>query len=263
MLRKLIIYERIRIGVTLTCLVVYTTPFILIIGFGILDSQPGAPGGHVLLAIFFFVMLGVPWSLFEIRFFYRSSTRGVRARLARFGPTDELIVRIDHALKEPDTFFLGQASDSIMSPQPDCIYITENWLVRLCPGGSSIVHLPDLAWFYRRLVVRSALLSHGRYDDQLTCVMRNGDCWTFDTWSPLRTEQVIDALLDRRPEVLTGHVGEWIDLAAKPDALWAELLARRERLAAMSPAELDDWHSERWDECHTRILRQDRQAGAR
>jgi len=201
------------------------------------------------------------WLFFFLRFNRLSATRGLKAKLLScYGPPDELIDQIDRELKDPNAFRLGQASDSILSPQPDCIYITENWLLRLCPSSSTIVHLPDLAWVYRRLVVRSAFLSHGRYDDRLTCVMRNGDCHTFDTWSPLRTEQVIEALLERRPEVLTGHVGEWIDLAAKPDAMWAEVLARRERLAAMSPAELDDWHSERWDECHTRILRQDRQA---
>jgi hypothetical protein len=191
-----------------------------------------------------------------------SSTRGLKRRLAQYGPPDEVISRIDDELAGRDVFFLGQASDAFASPQPDSVHVTENWLVRLCPGGSAIVHLPDLAWIYRRLIVRSALLSHGRYVDEVACVIRNGEVIVFDTWSPLRTEQVVDALLERRPEVLTGYVGDWVELAAKSDSMWAEVQARRERVAALSPQARDEWISERWDDCQRYILRQDRQAGA-
>ena len=131
-----------------------------------------------------------------------------------------------------------------------------------CPGESAIVHLPDLAWIYRRLVARSALLSLGRLEDHLTCVLCTGDAFTFDTWSPRRTEQVVETLLERRPEVLTGHLGEWIELARQPEALWAELRRRRERMVGMSAEEREEWDADSWEICHDRVLRQDRQAGA-
>ncbi|MFL5339337.1 MAG: hypothetical protein ACJ8F7_04140 [Gemmataceae bacterium] len=261
-LRKLVNSERARKAVGVVLALVLATPFALMAA-GALTAYltPQRNLGNLLCAGIAFGIAAVPLVLFAVRFFRFSSIQGLTGALARYGPPDEVMERIDRELKDPGRFFMGQASDSIWSPEPDCVFITANWLVRLCPTGSTIIHLPDLAWVYRRLVARSALMSLGRFDDQFAGVLRNGDSWVFDTWSPRRTEQIIEELLDRRPEVLTGYTGENVELAATADALWAEVLKRRERLAALSADEREEWDEENWELCQTRVLRQDRQAG--
>jgi hypothetical protein len=262
-LRKLLRNERGRFWIGLFLAIALPAPFaylgILAFIGGFIMS--GEAGGLVCAAVSFAVII-LPPAIFILRFFRFSSTRGLPARLCRYGRLDEIIDRIEDEMGNPTAFFLGQAADAFTSPEPDCVYITENWLVRLCPGGSAVVHLPDLAWVYRRLIVRSAFLSHGRYEDELACVTRNGEAIVFDTWSPLRTEQVVEAVLERRPEVLTGYIGDWVELATKPDSMWVEVQSRRERVAGLSPKARDEWISERWDDCQRYILRQDRQAGA-
>jgi len=257
-LRKLLDNERQRFNIGVTITLVMALPLACSM-YGMVASSHG---GGLLCALFPATAIILVYGFAWIRFNRLSSTRGLKPRLARFGLPDEVISRIDDELADPNAFFLGQASDAFASPQPDSVHVTKNWLVRLCPGGSAIVHLPDLAWVYRRLIVRSALLSHGRYEDEVACVIRNGEAIVFDTWSPLRTEQVVEAVLERRPEVLTGYIGDWVELATKPDSMWVEVQSRRERVAALSPQARDEWVSERWDECQHYMLRRDRQAGA-
>src|SRR5262249_3246563 len=146
---------------------------------------------------------------------YLSSCRGLRDQLARYGDANESAKSIDDELRDlRNSFVLGQTTVALGSPQPDCLIMTENWFVRLCPGGSVIIRLPDLAWVHKRIVMRSALLSQGRMDYELGFRMRNGEACTFDTWTEGKTDQVLRELLQRRPELLIGYRGEWLDLFA-------------------------------------------------
>src|SRR5262249_3054807 len=136
--------------------------------------------------------IGALWVCFAYRFFRASSTRHLTDRLARYGERDKVISEIDaECQSESQRFVLGQPSCQIGSPQPGCLILTQNWLVRLCPGGSVIVSLPNLAWIHKRIVMRSALLSQARMDYELGCRMRNGDEWHFDTWTEGKTDQVL------------------------------------------------------------------------
>ena len=111
--------------------------------------------------------------------------------------------------------------------------------------------------------MRSALLSQGRMDHELGCRTWKGDASSFDTWTEGKTDQVLRELLQRRPELLTGYRGAWLDLFENGEAaVAAELDARRQKLAAMMPEEREQWLDAAWDDCQRFPYRIDRQAGA-
>ena len=111
--------------------------------------------------------------------------------------------------------------------------------------------------------MRSAWLSASRMDHELGCLLRSGDEWLFDTWSEGKTDQVLRELLERRPELLMGYRGQWLDVFQQGDAaVAAELEARRQGIAAMTPEHREKWLDAGWDDCQHFIYRVDRQATA-
>jgi hypothetical protein len=205
--------------------------------------------------------IGLPWAVFTLRFFFLSSMRRLTERLARYGPPDEVMKRIDAELSDLSHAFVeGRFTKAFISPQPDCLILTENWLLRFCPAGSAIIHLPDLVWIWRRVVARSAPLVMGRIDHQLGCRMANGDEWLFDTWTERRTDLILQEIIERKPELLAGYRGEWHDLAARGEVpLRTEIQNRREQFGRLSAEEQEKWLDQMYETCHRYVYRVDRQ----
>jgi hypothetical protein len=266
MLGRLLRIERTRFSVILAALVFGTGLFVvLVVGPLVVSLNWGKPAGLVFFCAFSAGSVIVPWAVFGYRFCFLSSARGLRAGLARYGRPDEILQRIDEELRaRSGLFMLGQTGVGAGSPQPDCLIMSANWLVRLCPGGSAVIHLPDLAWVHKRVVAKSALLSMVRMEEQLGCRASNGNAWNLETWTELKTDLVLRELLERRPELLTGYRGEWLELAESGEAtVAAELQQPREKLAALTPELREQWLDASWDDAQRFVVRIDRQAAAR
>jgi hypothetical protein len=265
MLRQLLHNERLRYAWVIAGCLAVSVFVLLVIILPLLATLRRTPtvGALLCIGMLLFGIAGI-WLVFAYRFYFTSSTRRLAERLARYGELDKVMNEIDAELhSDSQRFLLGQPTFQFGSPQPDCLVLTENWLVRLCPGASVIVHLPDLVWIHKRIVMRSDLLSHGRMDYELGCRTRNGDDWHFDTWTEGKTDQVLRELLERRPELLTGYRGEWLDLFQQAEAsVTAELESRRKKIAAMTPEEREQWLDASWDDCQHFMYRVDRQAAA-
>lgn len=258
---RLIQFERARFSVCLVVLVGWTViPIFFCLS---LVASPSGPPASAMVC-FLVPALGavvVPWAMFAMRFFYRSSVRGLPKLLARYGPPAAIAKRIDADLGDRSAaFVLGQVTEEFVSPQPDCLIVTNQWLVRLCPGGSVVVSMPELAWVWCRAVARPDPLSMVRMERQIGCRMVNGEEWFFETWTDRRTDTILQELLERKPELLTGYRGEWHDLFAQGgDAVRAELQRRREQFDGLAAAEQSDWLDHAMEACHRYLFRLDRQ----
>lgn len=260
MIGRLIQYERARFSLWLTLLAAWTVIPVSFFVFLLFLPQTTASG----LVCFLVPVLGgvvFPWTLFTFRYYFRSSVLGLPKLLARYGPPAMVVKLIDADLGDLSAaFVLGQATEEFSSPQPDCLIITDQWLVRLCPGGSVVVPMPDLAWVWRRAVAKSDPLSMVRMESQIGCRTVAGDEWHFETWTGRRTDMILQELLERRPELLTGYRGEWHDLFAQgADAARAELQHRRERYDGLSAEERGEWLDHAIEACHRYLFRLDRQ----
>lgn len=203
------------------------------------------------------------WLAILYRFRWRSSVRGLTQSLACHGKPDDVLSMIDEELADPRRFELGQLGIEPLSPQPDGLILTANWLVRLCPSGSVVVAISDIAWIYRRVVASSGMVEMSRFDEQIGLVLTSGQHVHFDSWTANQTDRIIEETLERRPEILTGWRGEWIDLARDPVALAAEIETRRARFLTLTPTQREQWMDESWDGCQRFLWRHDQQMGPR
>jgi hypothetical protein len=262
-LRQLLQNERLRLGATIAGCVAATAMAALVILSPMAPTLVRTPtlGALLCIAMTLFGILAL-WLAFVYRFFFTSSARRLPKCLAHYGDSQKVIEEIDTELRtDAKRFVLGQPTYRLGSPQPDCLILTANWLLRLCPGGSVVFRVRDAVWVYKRIIMRSAPLTQGRMDFQLGCRMRDGAEWTFDTWTDGKTDQVLRELLERRPELLTGYRGEWLDLFEAGEAARnAELQTRRDKVDAMSSEERELWLDASWDDCQRFPYRIDRQA---
>ena len=264
MLQRLLQNERTRLVISALGLMLFSVLIVGMFAGPMLMQLRWRDLPHGLICCSFPAMgLLLPWAIFMYRFVLGSSTRHLRRQLARYGDPDEIMRRIDTELADRDNVFvMGQKSVYMGSPQPDCLVITPNWLIRLAPGGSAVIRWPDLAWVHKRVIAKSALLSMHRIEHQLGCRTTDGGVWNIETWSELKSDQVVRELQERRPELLIGYRGEWLDLAAQGrDAIEAELQRRREQLAAMTSEQREAWLDAAWEDYQRFPVRIDRQTG--
>jgi hypothetical protein len=257
----LIQYERTRFVLWLALLAGWTVLPILF--YLSLLAGPNPPSAFGLLFFLAPVVggIGFPWAIFVMRFFFWSSVRGLPKQLAKYGLPSDVAKRIDADLGDRSAAFVGgQVTEAFFSPQPDCLLLTDQWLVRLCPGGSFVVPLADLAWLWRRAVAKSDPLAMVRMESQIGCRTVAGDVAQFETWTDRRTDAILQELLERKPELLTGYRGEWHDLfALGAEAVRAELQRRRERHDRLSQSEQGEWLDDAMETCHRYVFRLDRQ----
>jgi len=206
-------------------------------------------------------LIVLPWIVFTLRFFFFSSIRNLPKQLARYGPADEVVKRIDADLRNLSHAFIdGRLPRNALSPQPDCFILTDQWLIRFCPTGSAIVSLPDLMWVWRLEVAKSAPLTMGKIVNQVGCRMANGDEYRFETWTDRRTHDILEEIFERKPELLAGYQGDCHDLFARGEAaVRTELMARRTRFDAMAPEQQEEWLDRAIEACHRFVVRYDRQ----
>ena len=135
------------------------------------------------------------------------------------------------------------------------VAVSRHWAINLSPAAGAAVFLPDVVWVYKQLTVVGGL-ARGKVAPGVGCHRRDGGHVWFRTETEDDAEDVLEAILERHPEVLTGFRGEWIDLAkAHAMAQADEVERRRAAVARLTPEERDQWIDDRLAELNAAVRR--------
>src|SRR5262245_60724103 len=128
---------------------------------------------------------------------------------------------------------------------PDLVVFTPGWLVQVNAAGVSAVRLDDVLWVFKRSRVVSSPWWDREFVSHAIRVYFRPDQWELlSLASPEAVDEVIEELLRRRPEVLTGYFDETREMAladARRGA--AELDRRRAALRGISADRLAPWRA--------------------
>lgn len=142
------------------------------------------------------------------------------------------------------------------------VAVSRHWVVNASPAAAAVAFLPDVVWVYKQLTVVGGF-ARGKVAPGVGCHRRDGGHVWFRTETEDDAEVVLEAIVERRPEVLTGFRGEWIDLAkAHPMAQAEEVERRRAAVAKMTPEEREQWIDDRLADLHEAVRRLESAAAA-
>lgn len=223
--------------------------------YSVQDADVGADLLMYRTAVILSTIVGVSvYVLLRFRVF--SFMRGLWRDLELHGRFRDVIKRIDADLEDlSDGWLLGRWPREILHPQPDCLALSTNWLIRLKPRGSVAIHLPDLAWIYKRVVPRLSWRTTEANVHQLGCILADGQERFITLVSMDEIDRLVEEILARCPAVWGGWRGEWLDVfEAGRSAIQSNLDARRERVAGMTPDQRDAWLDETWNDIQRAVL---------
>jgi hypothetical protein len=135
------------------------------------------------------------------------------------------------------------------------VAVSRHWAVNLSPAAAAVSFLPDLVWVYKQLTVVRGV-SRGKIAPGVGVHKRDGGHVWFRTETEDDADVVLEAIVERRPEVLTGFRGEWLDLAkAYPLAQAEEVERRRAAVERLTPQERTRWIDDRLAEADDAVRR--------
>lgn len=189
------------------------------------------------------------------RFGFRRFTRGLCGQLAEFGSPREIVAQIDADLRDAAHIWLvGRWSHGVVSTQPNCLALTRNWLLRLGPNRSAVIHLPDLCWVWKRVVHRFSLGAGPQDQFQLGLGLRSGQKRFMAMASEAEAERALEELLQRIPALMTGWQGKWLDVMEQgPRGIERAFRERQVEYERLGPAEREAWLDESWDQAQQAV----------
>jgi len=133
-----------------------------------------------------------------------------------------------HSWMRPDTWFT---------------VLTADWLIHVSLGRIVILMPDKICWIYRKITASKFTLVGPRYRHAVSCRMADGKT-EFDVSAktePIALWLAAD-LVNRRPNVLTGYQGDWVELGiTNPPMLAWRAEQRRWEFEALSRAEQALW----------------------
>jgi len=183
--------------------------------------------------------------------------------LKPFGDVWAVAAKIDAELADPEhTVVAPQVRwDGLWRWHPR-VGVTRHWVINLSPAAAAVAFLPDIVWVYKQLTVVGGF-ARGKVAPGVGCHRRDGGHVWFRTECEDDAEAILEAIVERRPDVLTGFRGEWIDLAkASPMAQAEEVERRRTAVAKLTPEEREHWIDDRLTDLHEAVRRLESPAAA-
>lgn len=178
---------------------------------------------------------------------------------AYYGETNDLIRQIDSEFEPGKGHWIrGELPGAFRGRGNRCAMLGEFWLIVFEPEDFWIVRVPDILWTFKRIVAKPAWWGGERLVFQVCCVMNVDRIYCIPMLNESWADELLQELVERRPEALFGYRGEWRDLAAKGrKAMRAEVARRKEEWNAFDEEGRDDWQMDRRDEAENFVRRVD------
>ena len=171
----------------------------------------------------------------------------VMQKLKPYGKPREIARQIDAELCDPDR-------SEIVGRRPwwwgvlgwtQRVAVTQNWVVGLAGNGAAAVHLPQLVWVHKQLIAGRNPL-RPRIHTGFGCHLDDGSFHLVYTQTEADADDVLEAIVERRPEALTGFGAACVDLLAQGlQAQVDEVARRREHVRLLCPDDRERWLDER------------------
>jgi hypothetical protein len=226
--------------------------------FDIMRSQAAAAEiGFMLLATLF--IAGIPAyfaivNLILLNQIKRNPAKNPYLRtLAVFGDAWEIARDIDTHLAESDGVFTVRYG----GPGINEVNLSAAWLVRIMPRTVFAAPVPEMDWVFKRLTLRPQAGHADQFDVDMIVHHRRG-VEPFPFPHEEAADAVMEELLNHRPELLIGHLGEWMDLVRRgPDVVNEALATRRNKYDQYTPNQQFEWREDQLDAFDGHVRRAD------
>jgi hypothetical protein len=236
--------ERLRSAGALTVALVATVP-LMVITIGCLETA--SANTQIAIVPLACTLLAAGWTTFALRFVVWSPACRLEPFLRRRG--FRVISDVDADLRATTTRRVyGNWPRSVLYPPPDFVALGAKWLIQMRLGHAALVYLPELVWVHERVVPKLIWGVGDRYRVELAGRLRDGSTVSIRLDDEAELGELLEELLERRPALLTGWRGEWLELReAGPAAVAAAYAARDREFDSLPPEKREVWLDESFD----------------
>jgi hypothetical protein len=198
-------------------------------------------------------------SIFRDRYAQDLTENRLNLLLSPYGNLQVVIRQIDSEIESESTRQIrGSRPNLFRGKRNRCAMITDSWLLVFEPWEFWIVSVADILWAFKRISVEPRWWVGDRLIYQVCCVLGADRIYCMQMPNESWANDILEVMIERRPEALFGDRGEWRDLAAMGrKAMRIEIARRRELWSALDEEGRGDWHMDRRDEAANFVRRVD------
>jgi hypothetical protein len=167
----------------------------------------------------------------------------ISASLRHYGDRLDVVRDIDAEIAaggEVRTF--GDCDGRRFWSPPPVVIFTPSWLVQVNVAGVSAVRLDDVLWVFKRTRVVGGLWGRETVTHAVRVYFRLDQWEVLSLASPEAVDEVLEELLRRRPEILTGFFDD-LRASALIGSMTAEIDGRRAELRGIFADRLAPWRA--------------------
>lgn len=185
------------------------------------------------------------------RWMVRPEEHWLLCGLREHGGTLDVVRTIDAEWSHPETRILGSLTNWpawVIDATTSFVVLTQNWLLRVRPGLFQSLPLSRIVWIYKQITANRATIAAKPYFYGVGFRRDDGRTTLVELDRESDADMVLEIILQRRPELPVGYIGEWVGAGSSTGQLRQARDDRKKMLESLADDEREAWMNDRLDE---------------